>query len=355
MTLPYLTARPPAFVFLTSLRDESDLHRIGASSFLRRYSRDDADFHRKMCSLPPLVAGEVMFGFSPLRGEVVVVMRMAGDLLGPGGERAILDGLGLARQRGAAVVGLGALLAPATAGGRRLLRHLPPGVTITNGNAYTAAVVARNVAEVAEGSPARVAVVGCTGSVGVAASHLLAEAGHDLVLVGRTPARVRARLGDLLGPRAVAGDAASLRSADVVVLLTSDPTARLAPGQVSRGSVVIDVAHPANVARASVAEFERRGVAVVEGGIVRIPGFAATVDFGMPAPGDTAACLAETWLFARRGIREHSVGRPAAETARRFDDACTRLGVVARPLTSGGPVRSPPAQAPALAAGPGPG
>lgn len=332
MTLPYLTARPPAFVFLTSLRDDADLYRIGASAFLRRYSRDEADFRRKMCSLPPLVAGEVVFGFSPLRGEVIVVMRMPGDLLGPGGERVILAGLELAVQRKAGVIGLGALVSPATAGGRRLLRHLPAGVTVTNGNAYTAAVVARNVAEAAGGSPARVAVVGCTGSVGVAASRLLSDAGHDLVLVGRSPERVRARLGDLLGRSAAVGDAGSLRAADVVVLLTSDDSARLAPAQVSPGAVVIDFAHPANVARDRVAAFEARGVTVAEGGIVRIPGFAATVDFGMPGPGDTAACLAETWLFARRGLREHSLGHPTAEAARRYDDACTRLGVAARPL-----------------------
>jgi len=64
-----------------------------------------------------------------------------------------------------------AFTAPATAGGRRLLRYLPRGVTLTNANAYTAAVVRRNVEEAAAagglGPRARVALVGCTGSVGV--------------------------------------------------------------------------------------------------------------------------------------------------------------------------------------------
>lgn len=63
--LPYLTREAPSFAFLTHLRDEADLDRIGASSFLRRYSAGEADFRRKMCSLPPIVAGEVVFGFGP--------------------------------------------------------------------------------------------------------------------------------------------------------------------------------------------------------------------------------------------------------------------------------------------------
>ncbi|MDQ1516848.1 MAG: hypothetical protein QOE80_2678, partial [Actinomycetota bacterium] len=91
--LPYLSAQPPAFVFLTHLRDDDDLHRIGASSFLRRYSDGEDDFRRKMCSLPPLVAGEISFGFGPVRGEVVVVMRMPDELLAGSGGRSVIEGL----------------------------------------------------------------------------------------------------------------------------------------------------------------------------------------------------------------------------------------------------------------------
>ena len=147
--LPYLSSRAPAFAFLTHYRDTRDLDRIGAASFLRRYSDGEASFHRKMCSLPPLVCGEITVGFGPVRGEVVVVMRMPEQVLGPGGLRAVAEGLDVVLRRGALVVGLGALTAPVTAGGRRLLRYLPRGVTLTNANAYTAAVVRRNVEEAA--------------------------------------------------------------------------------------------------------------------------------------------------------------------------------------------------------------
>jgi hypothetical protein len=94
----YLSAQPPSFVFLTHLRDHDDLYRIGASSFLRRYSDGEDDFARKMCSLPPIVAGEISFGFGPVRGEVVVVMRMGDELLGPRGGRSVIEGLEVARS-----------------------------------------------------------------------------------------------------------------------------------------------------------------------------------------------------------------------------------------------------------------
>jgi predicted amino acid dehydrogenase len=335
--LPYLSAQPPSFAFLTHLRDDDDLYRIGASSFLRRYSDGEEDFRRKMCSLPPIVAGEISFGFGPVRGEVVVVMRMPDELLGPTGGRSVVEGLEVALGRRAPVIGLGALIAPATAGGARLLRHLPRGVTLTNTNAYTAAVVLANVREAAEtlgsGRRAQVAVIGCTGSVGVPASRLLAEDGFPLVLVGRTVERVRRHLGDLEGgaARATAGLDSALGS-EIVVLLTSDQSALLTPDHVSPGALVIDFAQPANVTPAAARDFERREVTVVEGGIVSVPDYWCTVDLGLADPADTTACVAEAYLFAREGIQAHSVGRPTPELARRLERAALRHGVRPQPL-----------------------
>jgi fatty aldehyde-generating acyl-ACP reductase len=334
--LPHLSSRPPAFAFLTNLRDDRDLYRIGASRFLRRYSASESEFRDKMCGLPPLVAGEVVVGFGPIRGEVAVVMRMPDGLLGAAGARAIREGLEMVVRRGAAVVGLGGMTAPATAGGRKLLREIPPGVTLTNANAYTAAVVLHNVIEatasVGLDRSATVAVVGCTGSVGVPTSRLLAEHGFDLILAGRTPHRVRQQLPELAAHMRCAGDLEAVAGADVVVLLTNDPSARLSPEHVRRHAVVIDVAQPAGVPASLMEGFAHRGVCVVEGGIVRIPGYACTVDLGMAHPRDTAACVAETYLFAAEGIRTHSLGHPDEDLARRLWRAAVRRGIEVRPL-----------------------
>jgi fatty aldehyde-generating acyl-ACP reductase len=112
-----------------------------------------------------------------------------------------------------------------------------------------------------------------------------------------------------------------------VILLTNDASARLTPDLVGSHAVVIDVAQPANVPPSTLPAFARRGVPVVEGGIVRIPGYACTVDLGLADPLHTAACVAETYLFAREGIREHSLGHPDVELARRLERAAQRQGI----------------------------
>lgn len=271
-------------------------------------------------------------------------MRMPEEMTSLRATEAIVEGVELALRRGASVIGLGALTAPATAGGLRLLRHLPKGVTLTNGNAYTAAVVRHNVVEasatLALDQQARIAIVGCTGSVGTLASHLLAEAGFELILVGRSVKRVQHQLGSLKGQAIFAEDLDAVREADVAVLLTSDPSAQLAPEQVRAGAVVIDCAQPPNIPASAYKEFRRRGITVAEGGIVRIPQYVCTMDFGLLDPTDTFACLAETYLFAREGIREHSVGRPSAELAHRLERAAQRHGVIPRTLGLGDRARS---------------
>jgi predicted amino acid dehydrogenase len=92
----------------------------------------------------------------------------------------------------------------------------------------TAAVARSNVFESIEVLgmlTSRVAIVGATGSVGGP----LADDGLELVLVGRTAERVARALPDLKGRVQFNGDLATVGDADVVVLLTSDPSACLAP------------------------------------------------------------------------------------------------------------------------------
>lgn len=335
--LPHLTNRTPWFAFLLHFRDMEDIDRLRCSSLVRRYSHSEADFKRKMSSLPPLVGAEVNFGFgSAIRGEVIGVMRLPEDMLGPQAMQFTLEAVELALQRGTRVIGLGALTAPATGGGLKLLRHIPAGVTLTNGNAYTAAVVRRNVIEASDalglGRQARVAIVGCTGSVGACASLLLAESGYDLILIGRSTQRVHHQLGELANQAVCTGDLGAAREADIVVLVTSDPSARLTPEHVRAGAVVIDVAQPPNIIPSAYGGFRSANVTVVEGAIVRIPGYGCSTDLGLPDPGDTFACLTETYLFAREGIREHSVGRASVDLARRLERLAQRHGIYPRPL-----------------------
>jgi fatty aldehyde-generating acyl-ACP reductase len=317
--LPYLTNQRPWFAFIIHPRDIQDLYQIGGSALIAEHSADENEFRDKMCSMPPTVVGQVTFGLGAAQGELIVVARMPGQVLRPEGQQQIAEAVRLAADRGAAVVGLGALTAPATRGGTTLLADLPKGITLTTGNALTAAVACSNVAEAAAaiGRPgsARVAVVGCHGSVGSAASRRLAADGTDLMLIGRTVARIERDLPDLVSRAWVSANLRDIAKADIVLLLTSDPSALLTPDVVRSGSVVIDLAHPVNIPPDHYAEYAARDVAVVQGGLVQIPRYYSTVDFRLPSRRAALACLAETYLFAREGITQHSVGPASAELA----------------------------------------
>jgi predicted amino acid dehydrogenase len=177
-------------------------------------------------------------------------------------------------------------------------------------------------------------VLGCTGSVGSALSRLLIDDDLDLTLIGRSENRVGRVLPDLAGRAHVSGDLADVRRADVVVVVTNDPSALLKPeifsGATSR-IVVIDVAQPPNIDRAEYPGFAREGVVVVEGGLAHIPGFVSTHDLDTP-PGGTYACLAETYLVAREGIREHWVGATTPERVALVRRIAERRGISTRPL-----------------------
>lgn len=336
MPLPFLTNRAPWFAFIVHFRDDRDLYTIPSTEFLRRYSLDDEDYRRKICAFPPVVAAELTFGMdAAIWGDLVMTMRQAEQLIMPTGPGDVLEAVDVAVQRGARVIGLGGLTSRATGGGELVAQHVPGSVTITNGNAYTAALVRRNVADVVEAlgfdRTARVAVVGCTGSVGVAATPLLAAAGHDLILVGRTVRSIQERLPDLAGEHRCTDTVEALADADVVVLLTSNPEAQLRPKHVRPGAVVLDFTEPVNIRPEAIPGFETCGVSVLRGGRARIPGYRSSHDLGGD-PRDCYACCAETYLFAREGIRENSVGSPTPARAEEMERVAERHGVQPRPL-----------------------
>lgn len=348
---PYLTHQPPWFTFLVHPRDFQDLWAVPGAALVREHSASEAEFHEKMLSLPPTVIGDVRFGFSPVHGEVVGVLCMPWEILHLKGRRGIVEAVEVAVGRGTPVIGLGALTSPATRGGASLVPLVPRGVTVTTGNAYTAAVAYRNAMEalsaLSDRSSCRVAVVGCTGSVGVATARLLDRAGLDLILIGRAEQRVHRELPDLAPRSRVSADRRDVGDADVVLLLTGDPAAQLEPDMMRPGSIVLDLAHPFNIPPVRFGEFRARDVRVTQAGLVDIPGYSSTTELRLPDRHCTLACLAETYLFAREGIREHSVGHASVELALELEDIAGRYGVGPRALDLGSEASPRPAPKPA--------
>jgi predicted amino acid dehydrogenase len=182
------------------------------------------------------------------------------------------------------------------------------------------------------GLKAVVAVVGCTGSVGFAASQLLSEDGYRLRLVGRSFASVEKRFPRLPKGAQIVDLETAVSQANIVVLLTNDPTSSLRPCTARAGTFFIDCAQPANLSNVVRQGLRSEGVAVVDGGLVRIPNYECTYDFNLQEAGLTFSCLAETYLFARHGLNRHSVGNPPIDLCQRLEKLAEQSQIKIRAL-----------------------
>jgi len=280
-------------------------------------------------------------GRSPV-GHIVLVPFGARHMLAEPGEarRRVEQAVDRAAALGAGVVGLGALTATVTAGGVALRGRTDVGVT--NGNAFTAAIVDDQVRGVLDGLDGwrtrRVAVVGATGSVGTTLVRLLARdrVVDELTLVARARPRLEALAAGTGVPTRVATDLRAVRDADVVVLLTAAADALLAPEHLGEGAVVVDATQPRNSDPSLLVA--RPDVTVVDGGVVAVPGLHLRGgDIGLPA-GRAYACLAETALLGLSGHAGHfSIGVPTLEQVDHVRAlARARVGFEPAPPTSFG-------------------
>jgi predicted amino acid dehydrogenase len=270
--------------------------------------------------------------------------------------KALGKGIDLARDRGAAIVGLGAYTSVVSGGGTHLVRD---GMALTSGNTYTvvSTLEALDLALARTGarwSDKTAGVVGAAGAIGSCVAMLLAERAPRLVLVGNpahAPAVGRARLlgvaraivrhavaappedrlpGSLAGRIAaqaagcethvdaivqalerrgeliLAGGVHGAALADVVVTATSFPGRSLDDDVLPRGALVCDISRPRSVAESIVQR--RPDVRVIDGGLVALPGGTRIGPYGL-RDGTSYACMAETMLLAlERDFRNTSLG-----------------------------------------------
>lgn len=221
----------------------------------------------------------------------------------------------LAERLGAEIFGLGAFTK--IVGDRGVSVNAALSIPVTTGNSYTAASAVEGALYGVdrmghERRNVRAAVVGASGSIGAAVSHLVAREVGEVVLVARRREpleRLRERIAADLPPglplpslevetdvrRAASG-------ADLVFTITSSGDVLLDPDDLAPGSVVCDVARPRNVSD-KVLEV-RDDVLVIDGGVIAVPG---PVDFGFSfgfPPGTAEACIAETMILALEGRLE---------------------------------------------------
>ena len=339
-------APPVEFAFLVHPRTEvaADMGKVCRPLGLLPSSAYERAFGR--FRIPPFTMATAALSSAPDRtvGRIVFVPLTPRQLLTDPRLAAdrITAAVDSAAARGIGIVGLGALTAPASQGGELFRDRTDVG--ITNGNAFTAAITAESVLRAVAAAPRPgIALVGASGSVGSAVARLLARAGvPELLLVGRTAATLDELARDLadLGPGIVRTslDITDVRTAGLVVLLTSATEALLRSEHLGPDAVVIDDTQPRNTSPELLRE--RPDVTVLDGGIVETPGVLRSGgSIGLPRH-RSYACLAETTLLGLAGHRGHgTLGRPTlAEVDRliRLSARFTDLGFSLAPPTSFG-------------------
>lgn len=299
--------------------------------------------------VPPVTMAGVQIGGERV-GHVVLVPFGARHLLSDvdEGRRRVTRAVDHAAALGAGVVGLGALTATVTAGGATLRGRTD--IAVTNGNAFTAAIVEDQIRMLlphvsSRATPPHVAIVGASGSVGTAVTRLLARdpAEARLTLIARTAPRLEALAssvaGDVEVTTALSIDAVA--DADLVVLLTASADTLLGPDHLASGAVVLDATQPRNTSPALATA--RPDVLVVDGGIVSIPSLRLSGgEIGLP-DGRSYACFAETAILALSGHTGHfSLGNPTLEQVDAIRERAGTLGRLgfraADPTSFGTPV-----------------
>lgn len=338
VTIPYtfMPRRPYGFAFLVHPRDRRDIYRKipflrNAPEFLQRafeYFWFPASVSR--------ITGLKDHNGDLITGYVISIPMTAATMLRHR-ERALRQirrAVHLARNRGARIIGLGALTASLTHGGMQLrdIRH----VAITTGHAYTGYTVTETLLSFVKMSAHplamhRIAIVGAAGSIGSITAELLVRAGVRKLALIDVP-RKRERVDALM--RKLAAHAPDgfyeyhesldvLVHASFIVTATNTPEALVRNEHVAPGTVIVDDAQPSDIAPELL---DRADVIVAAAGAVFTPNIKTNFPMGLRGAEDNYCCLAEVLILAHQRRTDHFVlDRPTltmvdyvAETGRKL-------------------------------------
>jgi len=210
----------------------------------------------------------------------------------------------VAEKLGAKIVGLGAFTSIVGDAGITIAKNL--NIAVTTGNSYTVATALEGTRQAAKVmgidlGRANVLVLGATGSIGAACAQILAREVRYLTLAARNEDKLEKLAEQILrktglAVKVTANTKSALKSADIIIAVTSAVDSIIEPEDLKSGAIVCDVARPRNVSR-RVAEI-RNDILVIEGGVVEVPGDVNFgLNFGFP-PGTAYACMAETMILS---------------------------------------------------------
>ncbi|MCQ1531380.1 aminotransferase class III-fold pyridoxal phosphate-dependent enzyme [Lutispora saccharofermentans] len=298
-------------------------------------------------------------------GEFIAIPKTAQQFLAAPKNEAVAQlkkAIGLAKKRGAKIVGLGAYTSVISAGG---LLVKDEGVAITSGNSFTVASAVDAVTSAflqigRSAAESTAAVVGASGSIGRGVSILISEKVSKLILIGnsknkkssmerlyRIAGEIYKHIAALLKDNVIFEEGslgckiarlegfpacgnhidefvsfakgigsshdlvkisteidADLPMADIAVVSTNTGDILITPENLKHGSIVCEMSRPSNVS--PDVEKLRPDILVIDGGIIEVPGLPYLGwDFGFEK-GHAYACMSETMMLSLEHHYEHT-------------------------------------------------
>lgn len=285
------------------------------------------------------VTGLTSEGGEEVSGYVISIPMTAAEMLKdrPRAKKHIRRAMRLARNKGAKIVGLGALTSSLSRGGLDLVDI--PGVSVTTGHAYTGYTVTEALlsqlkrASVPYTTDAcTIAIVGAAGSVGSISAEILAAKGVQKLLLIDIERKLDAvhELREKLTSRhpdltvECTQDMSSLKEATGVITATNAPDALVRGSHIAPGTIIVDDAQPSDI---SEELHDRDDVLVLEAGAVHTPGISTNFNMGLAGKYDNFCCLAEVLILASRR-HEHNfvINRATLEDVEHIQEGGKNLG-----------------------------
>lgn len=304
------------------------IHPIDISDVARKFSVakyiPDALVEKVLPFAPAFTASHItgvksVFNKKEIEGWFIICPLTTGQMLALPQElviNKIIKAGKIAEKLGAGIVGLGAFTSVVGDAGITVARNLD--IAVTTGNSYTVGTAIEGTKKAAaimghQLADSHLVVVGASGSIGQVCALIMAREVKKLTLVGRNIAQLNKLAMKILyqtglAAKVTANVKSAVKTADIIITVTSAVDSIIQPEDLPSGSVVCDVARPRDVSKRVA--MMRDDVLVIEGGVVEVPGDVNfNFNFGFP-PGMAYACMSETMLLALEGRYEnYSLGR----------------------------------------------
>lgn len=329
-----------SFAFLVHPRDKRDMNRrfpflAKTPNWLNRFIQH----HFWPITVSNITGLKSQADATEIPGFVITIPMTADEMLKNRvrAKKQILRATKLARNKGAKIVGLGALTSSLSRGGLDLLGV--SGIAVTTGHAYTGYTVTQTLLKQLKDAQIdytntkyTIGIVGAAGSVGSISAEILVRAGIQSLLlidIDRKMDSVNTLKTQLLSlnPKLKiksTNDMSVLRDAIGIITATNAPEALVKGTYISKGTIIVDDAQPSDI---SPELYERNDVLVLEAGAVHTPGISTNFNMGLAHRNDNFCCLAEVLILAsRKHVHNFVINRATFDDVTHIQEGGSKLG-----------------------------